>query len=360
MPEDTHEDVRRRLFEAAWDVEAFAPAPERTVGRARRRAAVTISGAIAGVAVIATAVVLTTGGILGMEGEKTAIAPRERDPREHLVDVTTRQRTEFHELPRGAWMFDLSPDGSQLAFVADTTGSNQVWVMNMDGSGLRQVTHDAYEGIDPAWSPDGRRIAYVGFGEGTNRDLFVVDVATGKTRRIVKGPRDPWNPQWSPDGERLLYYEWIKVDPSGGATGNLPSNPLDLRVSSVEVSTRQIRPLTGGTSFTHAWDGTWSGAHILFIRGRYGAEGRSLGLWLMDDDGSRKEQLLSFSGDDAFAPAWSPDGTRVAYTRVDGGDASIHVFDLSTAQDRPVSPGEFAIWVDDDTLLVQERLPAHD
>jgi dipeptidyl aminopeptidase/acylaminoacyl peptidase len=360
MPEDTHEDVRRRLFEAAWEVPTFAPAPKRTVGRARRRAAMTISGAIAGAAVAATAVILTTGGILGMEGEKTAIAPSERDPREYLVNVTTGQRTEFREMPRGAWLYDLSPDGSQLAFVADTTGSNQVWVMNMDGSGLRQITDDAYEGIDPTWSPDGRRIAYVGFGEGTNRDLFVVDVATGKTRPIVKGPRDPWNPQWSPEGEHLLYYELIKVDPSEGATGNLTPNPTSLRVSSVEVATRRIKPLAGGTSFTHAWDGTWAGHRILFIRERFSARGHSLGLWLMNGDGSRKEFLLSFSADDAFSPAMAPDGSRIAYTRIDGSDPRIHIFDLSTSQDRPIAPGEFAIWVDDDTLLVQEILPPYD
>jgi len=358
MPEDTHEDLRRKLFEAAWEVPAFAPVPERTVIRARRRATVTISGAIAAAAVVTAAVVLSAGGILGMDTDRSATDPREKDPREYLVDVTTGERTVFHEMPRGAWLYDVSLDGSRLAFVADTTGSNQVWVMNFDGSGLRQITHDAYEGTDPAWSPDGRRIAYVGFGEGTNRDLFVVDVATGKTRRIVKGLRDPWNPQWSPDGELLLYYEWIKADPST-AGGNIPPNETGPRVSSVEVATRRIGSLAGGTSFTHAWDGIWSGHRILFIRGRYGAEGHSLGLWLMDDDGSRKKLLLSLSADDAFSPALSPDGDRVAYTRVVRGHFRIHMFDLSTGQDRSITSGEFATWVDGDTLLVQETLPPH-
>jgi Tol biopolymer transport system component len=359
MPEDTHEDVRRRLFEAAWDAPTFAPARERTVARARRRAAVTVSGAIAAAAVVAAAVVLTAGGFLGIDADRSATTPRDRDPREYLVNVTTGQRTEFHEFPRGAWLYDLSPDGSRLAFVADTTGLPQVWVMNMDGSGLRQISHDVYEGIDPAWSPDGRRIAYVGFGDGTNRDLFVVDVTTGKTKRVVTGPSDPWNPEWSPDGELLLYHEWIKTDPLETWSNFTPNAP-GLRVSSVEVATRRIRPLAGGKSFTHAWDGIWTGPDsILFIRGRFDSEGRSLGLWLMDDGGSRKEQLLSFSADDAYAQAGSPDGARVTYTRMNGDDASIHIFDLSTRQDRPISPGEFATWVDDDTLLVQETLPPH-
>ena len=360
MPEDTHGDVRRRLFEAAWDAPAFAPAPERTVIRARRRAAMTISGAIATVALVAAAVVFSVGGTLGMDGDRSAANPKEQDPREYLVNVATGQRTEFHTLPRGAWLYDLSPDGSEMAFTADTTGSNQVWVINMDGGGLRQVTHDPYEGSDPAWSPDGRKIAYVGFGGRTNRDLFVVDIGTGKTRRLTSGPGDPWNPEWSPDGRFLLYYEWIKTDPSG-ESGNLPPNPTSLRVSSVEVATRDVRSLAGGSAHRHAWDGMWlEPDRIVYFERKYRNGEISSGLSLMRGDGSRKELLLSLTDDDAHAPALSPDGGRIAYTHQDGDRFQIHIFDLSTGEDRSITRGQFATWVDDDTLLVQETLPAHD
>jgi Tol biopolymer transport system component len=361
MPEDTHEDVRRRLFDAAWEVSTFAPAPERTVTRARRRAAMTISGAVAAAAMVAAAVVLSAGGILGMDADRSATNPRHQDPREYLVNVTTGQRTEFRELPPGAWLYEFSPDGSQLAFVADTTGSNQVWVMNIDGGGLRQVTHDDYEATDPDWSPDGRRIAYVGFGDGRNREVFVADHATGKTRRVTKGPTDPWNPDWSPDGEHILYHERIKT--ASGPAGAFTSNETSVRVNSVEVATRRVRTLAGGKSSTRAWDGTWVGPdRILFMRFSTGTSSPdpNLGLWVMQSDGSRKELLLSVAADEAYAPAWSPDGHRVAYVRAEGDAFHIHIFDLSTGQDRSITRGQFATWVDDDTLLVQEALPALD
>jgi Tol biopolymer transport system component len=358
MPEDTHEDIRLRLFDAAWGAPAFAPAPERTVTRARRRAAMTISGAVAAAAMVAAAVVLSAGGILGMDADRSATNPRHQDPREYLVNVTTGQRTEFRELPPGAWLYDLSPDGSQLAFVADTTGSNQVWVMNIDGGGLRQVTHDAYEATDPDWSPDGRRIAYVGFGDGSTREVFVADHATGKTRRVTKGPTDPWNPEWSPDGEHILYHERIKTA-SGPASAFAPDE-TSARVNSVEVATRRVRTLAGGKSTTHAWDGIWVGPdRILFMSFSTGTSYPDLGLWVMQSDGSRKDLLLSVAANETYAPAGSPDGHRVAYARAEGDAFHIHIFDLSTSQDRPISPGEFATWVDDDTLLVQEILPPH-
>jgi Tol biopolymer transport system component len=360
MPEDTHEDVRRRLFDAAWDTPAYAPAPERTVIRARRRAAVTISGGVVAAALVTAVVVFSVGGILGMDGDRSTISPREQDPRVYLVNVTTGKRTKLSELPRGAWLFDLSPDGSELAFVADTTGSNQVWVVNMDGSGLRQVTDDPYEGSDPAWSPDGRQIAYVGFGERTNRGLFVIDLGTGKTKRLTNGPSDPWNPEWSPDGQLLVYYESVKTDLSGGS-GNLPPDPTSLRVNSVEVATRRVRSLAGGKPRTHAWDGIWSAPdRILFFERKYRDEEISVDLWLMHGDGSRKELILPLAADEAYAPARSPDGGRIAYTQLGRDGWRIHIFDLSTGEDRSVARGQFATWVDDDTLLVQEALPALD
>jgi hypothetical protein len=128
----------------------------------------------------------------------------------------------------------------------------------------------------------------------------------------------------------------------------------------VEVAARRVRTLAGGKSSTHAWDGMWVGPdRILFI---FSARTSSpdLGLWVMQSDGSRKELLLSVAADEAYAPALSPDGDRVAYVRAEGEAFHIHIFDLSTGQDRSITRGQFAAWLDDDTLLVQDTLPPHD
>ena len=152
MP-DTHEDIRRRLFEAAWETPTYAPAAERTILRARRRAGVTISGMAVALMTVAAAMVVSFGSV-PLANRETGIDVLDEDPREYIVDVTTGERTEFGNLPSSAWLYDISPDGSKMTFVADTSGRSQVWVMDMDGTDLRQLSDDPYEAIDPDWSHD--------------------------------------------------------------------------------------------------------------------------------------------------------------------------------------------------------------
>src|SRR5262245_21426882 len=159
MPEDTFEDVRQRLFEAAWDAPAYPPAPERTVARARRRAATTIAG-------VALAVVLA----IVVAGSLLPVAPRVRRggtttqvaDREFLVDIGTGRATEITGNPtfERAWWQNVSPDGRRMAFTSDKTGSLRLYVADLDGSNVQELklglgVRDVYE---PVWSPDGDRI----------------------------------------------------------------------------------------------------------------------------------------------------------------------------------------------------------
>ena len=286
MPEDTHEDIRQRLFDAAWNVPAFTPAPQRTVVRARRRATLTISGAVTAIVAAAVAIVLATSSVPLIKGDRTAIDPA-GDPREYLVNVTAGETTAFTGLPRGAWLFDISRDASRLAFEAETEGRNQVWIVNMDGTGLRQLTHDPYEATDPAWSPDGTKIVYVGFGGGDSRDLFVIDVAGGHPDKVMSEPEDPSNPRWSPDASRILYWSWVDTDdPSEVSTST-----TSVEVRSVRVETGRVSVLAGGGAHTGAWEGAWAerSARIAFITARFttGSGDADHALWAMDGDGSR-------------------------------------------------------------------------
>jgi dipeptidyl aminopeptidase/acylaminoacyl peptidase len=358
MP-DIHEDIRRRLFDAAWETPAYAPVPERTVARARRRAALTIGGGAMLLAAVALAIFALAGSPRPIHRDRTARDVHDADPHESLVDTTTGDRSEFRALPEGAWLYDISPDGSRIAFTTDTSGRSQVWIVGLDGTGLRQLTHDRYEAIDPEWSPDGTRLVYVGFGGGESRDLFVIDVEGGKPHKVMTEHEDPWNPRWSPDGSRILYWASTETDAPSG----LPSTTNSLEVRSVAVATGRVSVLAGGGNHRGAWEGAWDEAsgRIAFVAARFtfGSGHADHSLWLMDDDGSRKEQLLSFGDVDNVSDiAWSPDGSQIGFVVFEHGDFLVHVFDLANGEDRQVSTGRYLAWVDDDTLLVQEFLPA--
>ena len=118
----------------------------------------------------------------------------------------------------------FSPDGSQVAFASDRSGSWQVWVANRDGSALRSVTQllDASVSLG-SWSPDGRSLTF----DATIRDstdIYVVPVNGGPAKRLTEGTFKEIDPEWSRDG-RWIYYAsdepgrsgiW-KVPAAGGA-----------------------------------------------------------------------------------------------------------------------------------------------
>jgi Tol biopolymer transport system component len=95
----------------------------------------------------------------------------------------------------------LSPDGSEIAFSSDRSGSHEIWICGKDGSNARQLTHFAsrYAG-HPVWSPDGTRLLC--HREG---DVYVTSVAGGETVRITPLSSFECAPSWSRDGNHIYY-----------------------------------------------------------------------------------------------------------------------------------------------------------
>ena len=103
-----------------------------------------------------------------------------------------------------------SPNGRMLLFQAvDAQGSAaHVWVMNADGSGLRRITNGCANDADPAWSPDGRKIAISCIRtrpEMNDADIYTVNVDGTGLRRLTSNPRSDTYPAWSPDSRWIAY-----------------------------------------------------------------------------------------------------------------------------------------------------------
>ncbi len=108
------------------------------------------------------------------------------------ADGSTPRRIHTNaEFPR--W----SPDGSTIAFISRRTGRWQVYLLNPDGSGLRQLTRGAYDARYPAWSPDGRWVAYAGNEHG-HWEVYAIRVEGGEPVQLTSSQGDSTYPAWAP------------------------------------------------------------------------------------------------------------------------------------------------------------------
>lgn len=194
-----------------------------------------------------------------------------------------------------------SPDGSRIAFISNRTGPLKVWVMLADGSEPRQVTQGEDEDDAPAWSPDGRSIAFVSVHDG-DADIHLIRPDGSGHRRLTASPGDDLHPQWSPDGARVLF--------NSSRRSADPAHPDVYEVFSMRPDGSDVTPLTQGGTATYASyspDGRW----LLFRRQL--PDGNSEIMVRAAHGGAE----LNVSRDPAFDgwPAWSRDGRRIVFAR---------------------------------------------
>lgn len=214
----------------------------------------------------------------------------------------------------------LSPDGATIVFLRGL----HIYLMNADGSGERPFTSDSsITTVEPAiWSPDGRSIAFHHRTDGEDC-VWVGDVATGKSRRLVTNGSDP---SWSLDGRRLLYEEYTEL--------NRKADGVDSR------NDLKVIDVAGGTPqhVTQGENGAWSpdGLRLAFLRtvnehdDRLKEKVERSYLFVADPDGKNEQRAAK-----AYNFAWSPDGSRLAYLNDD-----LFIADASGKQPRTLLKGE--------------------
>lgn len=233
-----------------------------------------------------------------------------------------------------------SPDGSKLAFSVWTKGDYEIFVANADGSDLTNVTGSM--GVSHfAWSPDGSRLAFTSFQEGNDIDVFVVNVDGTGLRAIVESPFTEHRPQWSPDGMLIAFERWPVRDRDPGTAD----------IYAVGPEGGEAVPLV--TSPGHDTGVAWSpdGARLAFVSDRDGDEE----IYVVNADGSGERQLTDLPDASATGAAWSPDGSRLSFVAHDGEQSDVWVVNADgsgllklTPSDRDDGP---AVWAPDGRLL---------
>jgi TolB protein len=185
-------------------------------------------------------------------------------------------------------------------------GSAAVYVMKPDGTDRRCLVDTTGPDTGPAWSPDGRWVAFQG-GTAEQEDLFVVRADGTGLKPLTDTPDWEGGPVWAPDGQRIAY----------GRSRVQDEPPWSLRVMSVD-GTRDSAVLTSDQGVTWAEMQDWSpdGRSLLIFTD----DGGGIELGRMDPDGSHRRKLGSGEGDFGSGAVYSPDGRALAFQAdLDGG-----------------------------------------
>lgn len=188
----------------------------------------------------------------------------------------------------------------QIAFASDRSGVPQIYLVNIDGTGLKPLTNLPDGACQPSWSPDGLSLVFTSPCPDSQETypgagLWILELESLQLQPLLTAPGGDYDPSWSPEGDRIAFAserlgrpQVFVITLDGELARNVSDNTF-----------RELQPV-------------WSsqGTALLFVSYRNGFAQ----VWLMSDSGENEQRFARGDLEDSH-PAWSPDGQLVVFQR---------------------------------------------
>ena len=205
-----------------------------------------------------------------------------------------------------------APTRAKIVFTATRDGNAEIYMMNADGSGEVRLTDHPGDDFDPVWSPTGEHIAFVSEREHRGLyDIYLMDADGKNIRRAFNDPEYRTAPTWSPDGEKIAYHTYSPVPDWAVYFNSLGGGEAE-RLAEAAMTRGGFpawSPDATELAFTDVVEAPPIAGDPPLVIARI-----EMHIWIINLQTLKKERLLPrIRNGDTYYPAWSPDGTKLAF-----------------------------------------------